>query len=382
MSKLSNQVREVSFSNLVFSLLATRDIHKLVERLEHRYHTTNFSIPVPCSSKKIFIFQDKTWVSKVLKKQTRLPFVNQNFDISHGHKYSINAVNTIDPLWADLHNGLASIFAKKRIAPLLEKNRHVLFGNGEFIINDILEEFFLRIWSEYCFGPVDFSQFKTLRAKLVETLIKVFHGNPVNRLPWVGRLTSLRNYHKYLRELEDVDAGLAELLQSAISNKQGIFYELYELLRPKYDNAFQIALDNSFLGILVYDFIYIVLLDATVKIAKNPETNRFLQVQKSMHDGFLYPFRFRTAEESFDGVSEGDYCIINLQRAGLYFSSGPRYCPGQPVFREVYTKYLEMLEHYDLRLVDPDEKIVYNGSRDIPLMQSRHHARLAKRASS
>lgn len=378
----TDEIREVTFSNLVRTLWQTRDIHKLFASLEDQHSGINFRIRVPLSRKSIYVFQHKNWVAKTLKKQTRLPFVNKNFDLSHGHKYSINAVNTVDPLWDHLHNGLAAIFSRKRIAPLLEKYQDILLRDGDFVINDVLEEYFLKVWSEYCFGPVDIQQFSALRKYLVETLVKVFHGNPWNRLPYIGRALSLINRWRYRRQLREVDDGLSALLQSAIKNQQGMFYELYEILAAKgYSNAFQIALDNSFLGILVYDFIYIVLLDATVKMAKHPEVNRFMQVQKSMHAGFLYPFRFRTAEEDFDGVRTGDYCVINLQKAGLYFSSGPRYCPGQSVFREVYTKLLEMLEGYDLRLKNLDEEITYNGSKDIPIMTSRHIARLSKKVA-
>lgn len=374
-------VQELSFWAFAWQLTKARDIHLLMEQLEAKYGAINFRIPVPLSGKSIFIFQHRELVAGVLKKQTKLPFVNQNFDLSHGHQYSINAVNTVDPLWHDLHHGLVAIFAGKCIAPLLEKHQSILL-QPEYVLNDALEEFFLKVWSEYCFGPVDIQQFTETRKHLIETLGAVFHRNRLNRLPWIGRWTSLRNRKRYAKELQKIDARLTVLLKSAIANQQGMFYELYQQLEPKYPNAFQIALDNSFLGILVYDFIYIVMLDAMARIAKSPEVNRFLQVQKSMSNGFLYPFRFRTAEEDFEGVKKGDYCIINLQRAGLFFSSGARYCPGQTIFRELYTKMLAMLDDYDLRLADPTEEIFYNGSRDVPLMQSRHRVRVAQNVVS
>lgn len=346
-----------------------------MEELEKITGSVNYRISVPLSGKSIYIFQDRDLVTQVLKKQTKLPFVNKNFDLSHGHDNSINAVNTVDPLWHDLHYGLAEIFAHKRITPIMEKHQDLLLTK-QYCLNKVLEQFFLKVWSEYCFGPVNITDFSELRLFLVETLGKVFHQNRVNRLPWIGKLTSLRNRKKYAKELGKINEGLARLLCSAITNKQGMFYELYAGLTSKYPNAFEIALDNSFLGILVYDFIYIVLLDALAKIAKNPSTNRFLQIQKSMHDGFLYPFRFRTAEEDFQGVHRGDYCIINLQRAGLFFSSGDRYCPGQTIFREIYQELLKIYEPYEICLVNPDEEIRYNGSKDIPIMVSQHQIQL------
>lgn len=371
------KIKELFFSDLVYHLLITQDIHKLVHYLEKKHNSNNFKIKVPFSNQKIFIFQDRDLVSQVLKKQTRLPFVNKNFDISHGHPYSINAVNTTDPLWHDLHYGLSDIFSKKSIIPIMEKHKSILFGHQT--VNLFLEEYFLKVWSEYCFGPVDYFEFKTLRDDLINVLRLVFHGNRLNRLPWIGRLTSIRNFQKYLPVLKNIDAGLQTLLESSIRNRDGAFFDLYEKLKLKYSNAFQITLDNSFLVILVYDFIYTVLLDTTASIAKNPQINRFMQVQKSMHDGFLYPFRFRTAEESFDDVHIGDYCIINLQKAGLYFSSGSRYCVGQSLFREIYQKFLEIYEDYEIKLINPDEEIIYNGSKDIPIMLSQHLVEITKK---
>jgi len=371
------QIKEVFFSDLLGYLIKTRDIHKLVDSLEKRYNAIDFEIRIPLHKKKIFIFQSREFVSKVLKKQTRLPFVNKNFDLSHGHPNSINAVNTTEPLWHDLHYGLSDIFEHKPILPIMEKYQSILFRNNNFCINTTLEEYFLHVWGEYCFGPVSYFTFKRVRNSLIETLCLVFHNNHLNRLPWIGHYSSLRNFQKHRRELGAVDNDLSSILQNAVTHQQGVFYELYKQLESKYPNAFQIALDNSFLGILVYDFIYTVLLDAIVKIAKNPDTNRFLQIQKSMHSGFLYPFRFRTAEENFDSVKSGDYCIINLQQAGLYFSSGSRYCVGQSLFRQIYQKFLAMLSDYNIQLTNPTEKIRYNGSLDIPIMLSQHLAKFS-----
>lgn len=380
-----NPICDITFATLVWELAKTRDIHKLTAQLEADYGAVNFRIRVPMTLKCIYIFQDREYVTKVLKKQTKLPFVNKNFDLSHGHKHSINAVNTTDPLWHDLHYGLVEVFKHKRIAPLM-KPHHGIITQDSYLLNDALEDYFLRIWADYCFGPVNVGRFAEIREHLIETLGAVFHGNRLNRLPWIGRWSSLLYNWWYRKDLKKIDEGLKELLHTAIDNEQGMFYELYQQLAPKYPNAFQIALDNSFLGILVYDFIYIVMLDAMANFAKYPEANRFAQVQKSMHNGFLYPFRFRTAEEDIeneleDYIWKGDYCIINLQRAGLYFSSGSRYCPGQTLFREIYKEMLDVLSDFDMRLVNPDEEIVYNGSLDIPLMQSRHQVQLTPKST-
>jgi hypothetical protein len=313
----------------------------------------------------------------VLKHKSSLSFVNKNFDLSHGHAHSINSVDTSDSLWKELHMELLGIFNRTKISPIMEKHKALLLERGEtFNLNDALEEYFLRVWSEYSFGDVDVAEYTAMRGLLLTTLRQVFHANPWNRIPVIGRVTTLWNRHRRNAELQEVDARLERILRGAIDRRQGAFYKLYEKLAPHHANAFEIARDNAFLGVLVYDFIYIIHLDAMTKIAQNPEADRREQVQRAMHDGFLYPFRFRTAEEDFDNVTAGDYCVVNLQRSGLYFSFGARHCPGSNLFKEIHTKFLSFFDGQGICMVNPDAPVEYNGSRDIPLMTSRHEVRV------
>ncbi len=373
-------IQPVSFVRFATSLGRTRDIHLLVERLESRYGANNFSVKLPATGgKRLFIFQDTELVKQALKHKSKLPYGNQNFDRSHGHYHSINSVDTDSELWKDLHTHLTQIFKHKRIAPLMWKYQGVLTRQSRYNLNDRLEEFFLKVWGEYCFGPVDAAHFKAVRDHLVETLGRVFHRNALNRLPYIGRWTSDRNYRRNRRDLKQVDGSLKRILEGAIANKQGAFYELYERLAPKYSNAFQITMDNSFLAVLVYDFLNIVLLDAMANIARSPDLDRPEQVKRSIHTGFLYPFRFRIAEAPYGPVRAGDYVMVNLQKSGVYFSYGSRFCPGMNLFYETAETLLAMYEPYRVSFVNANEPIVYNGSRDVPIMTSRHDIELIRR---
>ncbi len=362
----------VPWMTFVRTAARTRNIHALMEALEQTYGAINFRIEVPFSKRTLYVLQERDLISSVLRKQSKLPFVNQNFDASHGHSQSINSVNTTDPLWNDLHYGLLDIVREKKIGPIMEKYQHFLTGPSAYNLNTQLEEFYLRVWSEYCFGPVDLEKYRHMREKLITVLGQVFHKNPLNRVPWVGYLSSKWNHWRYSYELDEVDQELAELLTSAIEHKQGMFYELYEKLKGKYDDAFQITLDNSFLGVLVYDFIYIIMADAMAHIAKDGEVDRAEQVKQSRHDGFLYPFRFRRIDEDYDGFKTGDLAVYNFQRSGLYFSAGARFCPGASLFQEISRKTLEIFEHHQLRFVNPQEEIVRSTNRDLPFMLSTH----------
>lgn len=365
--------KKISFGSLVYHLAQTRDIHKLVQSLEEAYGGSDFQIPIPFSERNIFIFQEAAKIRSVLKHRSKLGAVNHYFNRSHGHAKSINAVDTTDELWRDLHDGLLDIFSNKKISPVMEKHKDILIGKSRYRANEALEEFFLKVWSEYSFGQVDVEEYARVRAQLLDVLKKVFHGNRLNRVPIVGDVTSRFNRWRYSKELKMVDNGLEKLLKSAIDRKEGAFYELYERLLDKYpQDAFQIALDNSFLGVLVYDFIYIVMLDATANIAKTPELDRRKAVQQGTHNAFLFPFRFRETSETYDGVNEGDFCVINLQKAGLYFSAGDRTCSGVKLFREISEKFRDILDGHELKLADPSQEIRYDGNKDFPGMITQH----------
>jgi hypothetical protein len=258
----------------------------------------------------------------------------------------------------------------------MEKHKQILIGSENFKPDEVLEEYFLRVWSEYSFGPIDERQYAQVRKQLIENVTRNFHGNPLNRLPWVGWMTSKINFWRSRARIKKVDDGLSEFLRFAIERKQGAFYLLYERLQSKYKDAFQITLDNAFLGVLAYDFIYIVLLDFVVNHAKNLSVDPKSQLQKSIHQGFLYPFRFRTMDESFDEVNKNDFCVINLQKAGLYFSYGARFCSGANLFKEISNKLIELLSPYQLSLVHPENDVQYAPNQDIPIMISRHEIRL------
>lgn len=372
------RTRQVPISNALKLLARTGNIHAWVEELERRYEGLSFRIPLGrlAAHRTLFILQERDLISDVMRKESRLPFVNRNFDASHGHFHSINSVNTTDPLWHDLHNELADIFKTHSIVEIMERHKGLLLEDPTYNLNDRLEEYFLRVWGEYCFGPVPFAQFRHMRNRLVEVLGRVFHQNPVNRLPWIGAATSRFNYWRHREELSAVDQELSAVLSLAISNQQGAFYELYKRLQPKYENAYEITRDNSFLAVLVYDFIHIVMLDAFVHIAKYPERDREAQVRQSRHDGFLYPFRFRVVAEDFDEYKKGDFVVVNLQKSQLHFSHGARRCPGAGLFSEIAKTMLAFFQDYQLALTHPEQEIERSPNRDLPFMLSRHDVQI------
>jgi hypothetical protein len=370
----------VTFREFVTTAWQTKNIHALVDRLEAVHGGRSFRVSLGAwfGKRTVWLLQDRDLVLSVMKSDSKLPFVNRNFDASHGHARSINSVDVGEALWFDLHNELKNIFAHQKIVPYLEKHKDILLQSTRFNLNDTLEEFYMKVWAEYCFGPVDYEVFKGTRDRLVDVLGKVFHQNPVNRVPYLGAVTSRLNRLRYRRELKRVDAELGEILKNAIRHKQGAFYELYARLEPKYADAFRITRDNSFLAVLVYDFIHVVMLDTLAHAAKSPEIDRKEHLVNGRHHAFLYPFRFRVLSEDHQGFRKGDFAIVNLQKTQLYFSAGARFCPGAGVFGDLSRYTLALLEGRELKLVDPDEEVTRSSNRDLPFMTSRHDVTLSK----
>ena len=375
-TSLLDRTAPVSLGTFVGTLARTRNIHALVDSLERTHAGPSFRVPL--RGRTLYVLQEKDLIQTVMRSESQLPFVNRNFDASHGHFRSINSVNTGDALWADLHHELADIFKTQSIVPLLEKHKSVLTGAKRFNLNQTLEEFYFKVWMEYCFGPLDYAASKATRDRLIAVLGRVFHQNPVNRLPVLGAATSRWNRWRHRSELRAVDAELTQILRSAIAHERGAFYELFRRLRPNYPDAFRITLDNSFLAVLVYDFIHIVMLDTLAHVAQTPDVDRKQQFLDSRHHAFLYPFRFRVMNEDHDGFRKGDFVVVNLQKSGLYFSAGARFCPGAGLFAQLSRWTLDALVGYDLRMTEPGRPVVRSPNRDLPFMLSDHEVTLTK----
>lgn len=368
------------------------DIHKTIEKISEIYESINFKITIPfCST--VWVLQEKELIKPVLtSRMTSLGSVNQHFNISHGHYDSINGVNQSDLLWEDLHTMLARILNHEGIEPLMEKHRAILIPadlSEKICINDALGSFLFKVWGAYTFGPqTDEALYKELRDSIVDYIQKTFHKNPWNRVPFVGKALSYFNHYWHRDEIDGIDVRLSRLLDGSIDAKVGIFAKLYEELLQTGcytpERVRKIVHDNAFLSFLVYDFIYIVALDYLVTLAKEnspaaADEQRKVILKGSIDRGFLFPFRFRIADEPIGEIAPKDLCVLNLKAAGLYFSYGPRRCPGQGLFQIKFMAMLsQMFRPYSIALADPTEAVEYSENKDIPSIISKHAIVLQK----
>ena len=380
-------IKSVNLIIFLWYLIYYGSFHKVVKVLGNKYKTYNFKIIFFCRT--LWILQDKKNVKKVLSKGagTQLTFANKAFFSAHGHNYGIGNMDYQDGecLWKGVHNSLLKANDTKILVEIMEKHRGILFGKYgfEYCINDVLEEYIMTVWAEYCFGSnVDFKEYFAMRDIMLDTLRKTFYSSSTNLVPYIGSLMCRLRRWWHKDKFQKVDT----VLKKFISNDEGFIYRFkqkfvmynYEHNIVSSSEINKIVLDNAFLSVLVYDFVYMVLLDTLVTMAKdniNDLKERKAINPQSLDRAFLFPFRFRYFNKGYDMFGNGDYAIINMLCTKLHFSYGPRACIGPKIFNIFYKQILEMLKDYRITCVD-NNKVSYDTDPNIPAMISKHTIRL------
>ncbi|CAH6421102.1 Phosphoribosyltransferase [uncultured virus] len=336
--------------------------------------------------KRIWILYDKELIKSVLSKEaeTKLTFTNKCFFNSHGHFYGIGNIDFFNGpcLWEAIHKSLSQSIDQDKLKALIHTHKHILLGASgfEYIINDILEEYILKIWANFTFGSnVNFMKYKNLRNKILHFLRLTFYQNKFNSIPKFGELwCSLKRIY-YYAQLHEINKELRNLLDNNDDNflnkfKQNLNKYNSENKIFEFELVDKLVIDNAFLSFLVFDFIYNSILESIIDISKkqNYDKNSILNMKKtSIKKTFLFPYRMRYFDKEFEIFKKGDYVIMNLTESDLLFSSGPRSCIGQGFFDIFYKKFYEMLQPFDIKSCD-DTDISYSSDDNMPIIISKH----------
>src|SRR3972149_1174910 len=176
----------------IYYLIKLRSFVKTLEFFEKKYEQIN-DFYLNLFVIKIFLFSSKKMVEKTLSKKgaTNLTWLNKIFFSSHDHKYGIGNVN-YEPgscLWQGLHQSLAQSINLKELETLVNINKNILVGKYgyRYEINSVLEEFVMKIWGQFCFGPnVDHKKYKNVIDRLITILRKTFYNNKTKFIPFFG----------------------------------------------------------------------------------------------------------------------------------------------------------------------------------------------------
>jgi len=150
----------------------------------------------------------------------------------------------------------------------------------------------------------------------------------------------------YRKELEEIDLMLEKLIKE--DRSPGFIHKFRDQVTDYIHNPVLkekiniIVLDNAFLSVLVYDFIYLFLLEYMVHITTN-NINK-LEERKGvknvcLESAFLFPYRMRYINNNNEELNKGDFAIIDLIESKHYFSYGPRSCVGIGLTQKIMDTY-------------------------------------------
>lgn len=338
----------------------------------------------------LWIVQESNGVTQVLsgrKDAAQLTWANTNFFASHPYKWGIGNLQVGDDrhIWSAVHKSLAKSVDRDQLKKIMVKHKRILFGSYGFRyeLNNVLEEYILRVWGEYCFGPhIDHNKYARLQKLVIGTLRLTFYENRSTiMIPVVGRWISKFWGWWYRNNFFEIDALLEEMLH--LEGVDGSFFGKFKenLAEQKSQNEIdvdQIVRDNAFLSPLVFDFLYIYLMEAMVQTAKKGynHSDRLAKKREFLDVGYLFPYRFRRLAKDVGEMTMGDFAVVNLVKANKHFSSGPRSCIGPGFVDTFYATFMEMFEPFTIVEVG-DVKITRNCDPNVPIIVSRHIVELS-----
>lgn len=327
--------------------------------------------------KKLYIIQTKEETQNVLSKDadTTITFPNNNFFASHDHSYGIGNIDQNDWKWQRIHKTLAQALGDSHnIIDSIERNKHILVGKHgfQYNANKVLKEYTMAVWADFCFGPkTSYEKYNTMQKLLITTLRKTFYNHTSRTVPYIGFwMATMRKWY-YSNDLQKIDQMLYDLLKS----KEGFMGRFYSILQTEFydiNTINKIVLDNAFLSVLAFDFLYIVIVNAIIDISKQKlsSTDRLMNRMKYIHKGFLFPNRIRY------NTKTGDYYILNLLKAELPFSFGPRSCIGPLITNKFYEHTMNILKDFTIESIDRNP-IIHDHDPNIPNIISQHIIKLS-----
>ena len=376
----------ISVFVFLYHLLTKWSIAKALEKLSKTYKSKNFLIVFFWF--RIWVLQTNDAVKKVLSSatDTKLTFLNKNFIRSHGHFYGIGNLDSSDSddsLHHIVHTSLKMSLDVPRLESLMYDHCDIITHKYGFRydMNSVLSEYIMTIWAKYCFGDsVDISFYKSMRDKTVDILGKTFYTHSSSNIPYIGALLCKARRIFHSRELAEID----DMLNQLISAGQGGFIHkfrdnIYKFFGMDQDDVrTKIVLDNAFLSILAFDFMYIFLQGFIMKISSDEidGLDKRKEVKNEcLKSGFLFPYRMRYINRTAGSFNRGDFAIVNLTSSGLYFSYGLRSCVGISLVNKLFDTFCEIINPYMLRRID-NNPVTRSTNENIPLITSKHEIEL------
>jgi adenine phosphoribosyltransferase len=369
----------------LYYLIVEWSVDGAVSRLSTKYGVpkgSNFKVSLfTCD---LWLLQTNSSVKEVLSPSAdaKLTYISRNFIRSHGHVYGIGNLDFNCNLWHTVHSCLLKSISVKYMEGIMRDNSDILTHKYGFkyLVNDVVSEYIITIWSKFCFGEgTDARSYRRLRDKLIGTLHKTFYSRKTNYIPFLGCMLSKLYRYTYRKDFREIDDMIRELISKGSG---GFIHEFSSNISssaalPEGEIS-AIVLDNAFLSVLAYDFLYGFLLEHIIKIADckliTVDDRRAVR-GTSLEQAFLFPYRMRYINGNTKHFKRGNFAIVNLIRSNLPFSYGPRSCVGAALTYKIVETLYDIIKDYEIGRLDCNP-ILRSKNKNIPLISSMHSIEL------
>lgn len=290
----------------IFLVIYYRSIHKVYRHLIDKYKPSKQDdLVINLGIKRIYFINNEIVLKQVLK--------------SHGDDQEIDHNNYI----GCRENSSPFSFSKHLgdFSDTFRANRYLLFSSRKMSFNKLLKRYVMRSWAQFFYGKeVDMKKYAELR-KFYKRYLKSFESSLVAKIPLVGM------FWKYLlNKLYQDDLIHLRIAMSVLG------YNLQE--GKPISNDPQLALNM----LRMYDYIYSIMFLALTS-PKEP-------LSQIISDGYIHPLRCLKNGEPIGKIPAGSVIYYDLPRTGLYFSDGPKACPGQVLFEKCLIPLIEEMRSW------------------------------------
>ena len=394
-------VKVVGSTSIISKLWNTWDGYKAIDTLQKCNTTQNFSFSM--FGKKMVYLETPNEVKAILEAKTRFGIVYQHFSMAAGLKHDFVATNSNVPegkinIWSLIHKTLGEAFKDRtvRIASLMNKHlNQTFFAKKAFDLDTTFDLFFCSFWSEYLFGDcVGAFRYMENRERILSVMKQCFYTNNYKALDPTclssmfysllvrNELNQVKvNIKQFIREatpaslVQRFKMGLIKQNQSEHSDRQLGADAIDAIVE---DNVFDLIFEPDFLENVMYEGLVAAIKD---NVDLHNKESREQVYALGLQNGYLFPLRSRILEEPItlnDGthLPVGSLVYINLKKARLFHSAGPRRCVGQTFTYDFRNHFFDRMQSIDFKVKQislPEERVRKAGNPNVPMSPERYH---------
>lgn len=339
----------INFFYFVWLLAKFWNINSVFDFLTKKHGNVDFV--VNCVFKKIYLVNSENTLKTILSlSSNELTFIQRNFNTYMGHTHTINCYDSNSTEWKNLHHAIKITLNKptssdkEHANPLTESIGNIMVKYVPILfkkyptLNEAVEVYITKVLAEFNYGEnVNFKLY-TENRKLILKYLGRFHRSKLVRVPLVGRIWCMVMNWYYREELVKINKNLDALYNNCSGVVKDFANEMQKLGVDD-SQLYNTIIETTMLLVLENDFIHSVMLDSLLQESVS-------KLEESVHNGFLYPVRYRFLARTIGMMPAGSLVIYNLLNANLQFSWGPRACVGQTMVKNTIWPIIGIIKNF------------------------------------